>query len=466
MKKILLINPPYYEDIFITSKVQPAVTRGIIVLGLSAIAAPLRENGHSVKILDLNIELHPQEKLKTELLNYKPDFIGITFTTPLFDTIVRFTKQIKLLLPKTIVVLGGPHATALPIETLKNTGSDYVVIGEGDYTFLSLVKEVELSKINGIAYRDKNGDILLNPKTNFIQNLDSLPYPALDLYEIKKYKYPRITSRQNPVGSIETSRGCFAHCVFCNKNIFGYKFRYKNPKRVVDEMEYVLSLGFKEIHIVDDGFTTIIERSEEICNEIIKRKMKFPWYVRGGVRVDRVTLKLLGMMKRAGCYRIPFGIESGDKEVLHNIKKGITLTQSVNAVNWAKKVGMIVDGYFMLGLPGDTKDSIARTIEFACKLNIDFAKFAISVPLPGTELYNELVNSGKLKTNDWNKFNFSTPMKDVYEHNLDWDFIENQYNAAYKKFYFRPKYIWKKLIEGLIRGELLGYIEAFLKMKL
>ena len=179
-----------------------------------------------------------------------------------------------------------------------------------------IAKEGFSRSVPNIFYKDSGRVVSSLIQDNIISDLDSLPFPAYELFDIRKYHQPRISSRRSPLGYLETSRGCYGKCVFCNKNIHGYKIRMKSVLRVVDEMERMLKLGFGEIHIMDDIFTVDMNRAYAICEEIIRRGLKFPWYPRGGIRVDRVTGELLAMMKRAGCYRIPFGIESGSQEVL------------------------------------------------------------------------------------------------------------------------------------------------------
>lgn len=262
---------------------------------------------------------------------------------------------------------------------------------------------------------------------------------------------------------METSRGCYAHCTFCNKNIFGYKLRFKSPKRVVDEMEYILSLGFREIHIIDDVFTADMKRAAEICEEILRRRLDVPWYPRGGLRVDRVSLDLLRLMKKAGCYRVPFGIESGSQRVLDTVKKGETLEDARDAVSAAKKAGLEVECYFMIGLPGESPEDVEKSIEMAQSLEPDFVKFTITIPLPGTEYFEALKAQGRIKSIDWEKYTFSTAPKDIYEHDrMDWRTIEGFYVRAHRKFYFRPPYIMKRFLHGLRTGEIFSDIRFVL----
>jgi len=253
----------------------------------------------------------------------------------------------------------------------------------------------------------------------------NLPFAAIDLFESEKYIYPRESARANPVCLLETSRGCYARCVFCNKNIFGYKIRGKSSKRVVDEMEFILSHGFQEIHFADDLFTADMRHAELVCQEIIDRGLRFPWVPRSGIRVDRVSPQLLDLMHRAGCYHIPFGIESGNQEILDSIKKGITVDQIRKAVSMAKAAGMETTGYFMFGLPGETRDTVLQTIDFAVELTLDHIKFGVTIPLPGTSLFEQLYDQGRLCTFDWSRYTYSTPPWEIYNHpSLDRETLE------------------------------------------
>jgi len=276
---------------------------------------------------------------------------------------------------------------------------------------------------------------------------------------------PKIFARKSPLAFMETSRGCYSHCVYCNKNIHGYKLRQKSPRRVVDEMEYLLKLGFKEIHIIDDCFTADMKRAYEVCEEILRRGIKFPWYPRGGLRVDRVNRELLKIMKRAGCYRIPFGVESGSQRVIDVLKKNITIEQSANAVRLAKDVGFEVECYFMIGLPTETEEDILKSISFAKKIDPDYAKFAITLPFPGTEMFDGMLKSNRIKSFKWSEYNFASP-RNVYEHdNLSWDQIDYFYAKCHRDFYLRPEYIIKSIYRSIKNGQLISSLETFFKTK-
>jgi anaerobic magnesium-protoporphyrin IX monomethyl ester cyclase len=265
---------------------------------------------------------------------------------------------------------------------------------------------------------------------------------------------------------METSRGCPYGCVYCNKSVFGRTFRVKSASRVVDEMELMLKEGIKEIHLADDNFTRDMVRAEKICQEIIERGLRFPWATITGIRVDRVNQRLLKKMKAAGCYRVYFGIESGSQRILNNIQKGINLKQVRQAIKWSKKAGLETFGFFMIALPGEELNDIKKTIKLATSLDLDMAKMSVTIPLPATPLYNELEEQGKIKTKNWSEFNLYLPAPAIYDHpNLDWGTIDKYYALFYRRFYFNPRFIAKRLLFSLKNRTLISDLRAALKTK-
>jgi len=466
MPRIILVNPDYYEEIFSKSKVRSAISRGTTQLGLACIAAPLLNKGHTVKILDLNLTEDPEGFLKKSVLELRPHFVGITATTPLIMKAYKIAAMVKDIDEKILVIAGGPHASALADDVLKESRIDCVVSGEGDFALDSIVENGFCETVPNISYK-MNGQIIRSKVQNYYtQDLDNLPYPAYELFDIKRYSQPLISSRRAPLGYIETSRGCYARCVFCNKNIHGFRVRMKSPLRVVDEMARMLKLGFRELHIIDDIFTADMDRAYSICEEILKRGLKFPWYPRGGIRVEKVSLGLLKIMKRAGCYRIPFGIESGSQRVIDRINKKITIEQAEEAVKLSKKAGLETECYFMLGHQTETEEDIKKSIVFAIKLNPDYVKFAIAVPLPGTPMFDEMLARGQIKTKDWSKYNFSTSPRELYEHDtLSWKTIDRYSDISHRKFYFRPQYILRMVYKTVLNGTFFAHVKAFLKTR-
>ncbi|MBS3076207.1 radical SAM protein [Candidatus Pacearchaeota archaeon] len=441
MKKIILVNLPF-EKIYEKTSLK-GIAPSTPPLGLACIAGSLTEKKHQVKIFDFN--LYDEKKFSKLLEEFNPDYVGISFVTPLINEANRVAKIVKNFNEKIILVGGGPHCSSFPEKVLEETILDIVVIGEGDFVIQELVEGKKLNFIKGVGYRVKN-EIKINKRADFIKDLDELPFPAHFLYEIQKYKVPSAIAKNNPVAWLETSRGCVYGCIYCNKSCFGRTFRVKSPERVAQEFSKIEKMGFKEVHLTDDGFTTDMTRAKKICDLLIEKKNKLAWSTITGIRVDRVDFELLDKMKRAGCYRVYFGIESGNQQILNNIKKGITLEQVRNSVKLAKKAKLEVAGFFMIGLPGETKETMQQTIDFAKELNLDLAKISITIPLPATEMFNELDKKNLIKTHDWEKFKFYSTPSSIYNHeNLSWPLIEKYFRKFYRKVYLNPNFILKRL---------------------
>lgn len=442
--KILLLYPPW-RGIYEKAKVKAAVKEGYPPpLTLSTLAAPLLNSGFDVEILDMDIFNNPIEILTKKLQNFSPDVVGITCLTPSFNRVAEIAQIIKSIDKKIIIIGGGPHISSLPIDSLKNSLLDIAVIGEGDYTIVDVMSGDDLDKIEGICFK-KGDEIICNTNRKPIQNLDSLPYPAWNLFNLKNYKVSKLICKKSPVGSIETSRGCVFGCVYCNKSVFGRTFRFKSPERTVNEIEYMLNNGFKEIHVMDDGFTTNINRAKKICDLIKQRDLDFYWNLSNGIRVDRVDREFLEKAYDTGCYRITIGVESGDQNLLHRIGKGVTIEKTEEVFKMTRDIGIETLAYFMIALPGETEDSMRKTIDFAKKLEPTVAKVSVTLPLPGTPLFDEWDKLGYIKSKNWSLYNQHDPSK-VYNHpDLEWETIMDYYNNFYREFYLRGSYILRRL---------------------
>lgn len=464
-KKVLLIDPPGTSRIYSATKIRVA-TPNIPSISLATLAGALIKAGYKdVKILNLNLSKNPSAEIQKVISDYKPDFAGITFVTPLFYSACEICKKIKKVSPDTIVIGGGVHSTTLPEETLKNSQFNLVAIGEGEDTIVEIVKGKNWEDIDGIAYK-KDEKVIVNPRRPLIENLDDLPFPAWQLYDIPKYFLSYITCRKNPVGPIETSRGCPFNCCFCNKTVFQRRFRVKSAERVVDEMERMLKLGFKEIRIYDDNFSADMERAKSICDLIIERGLKFPWNISNGLRVDRIDQELLLKLKRAGCYRTSIGIESGNQNVLDEINKAITLEQVRNAVTLIKKAKIECMGFFILGLPGETEKTMQDTIDFAKELKLDFAKAGIVSPFPGTPLFEKWEKEGRILSHNWSDYIIHATKKLVYNHpNLSHETIWKYYKKFYRKLYYlNPYFILNRLFKGIKNGRIFKDIYYYFKI--
>jgi radical SAM superfamily enzyme YgiQ (UPF0313 family) len=423
-------------------------------------------NKYQVNVVDLDLLNDIYEPLFDEIKNFKPDVVASSAVTPNYFVVKDIMHRIKEKFPDIKTVVGGAHVTSLPEEASKESCFDIIALGEADTVIPELLSS-SLKDVPGIIYRDDStSETLQTAERKGISDINTLPYPAWHLFALQKYKNSRLSSRKNPTGLIETSRGCPFQCNFCNKLTFGREYRAKDYKRVVDEMEYMLKCGFKEIHIIDDSFTQSIDRAKEVCIEIMRRNLKFPWSLFSGVRVDTVDFEFFKLAKQAGCWQVAFGIESGDQEILDKINKKITVSQTERAVKLAKKAEINTFGFFMLGLSGESEESMRRTIEFAKKLPLDTAKFDICIPYPGTPYYRELKSEGRIRSEDWSRYNCHQVDKPLFNHpNLPWSTIRNYYKKAFREFYLRPTYIMRRFIRSVKMGDLIYDIYYFSKSK-
>ena len=439
--KVLLVKPNF-RDIYGEFK---SVATEYPPLGIMYLASYLERNGHEIKIVDMSAEKIDDEKLLKISEDFQPDMIGFTVTTPLSNRSHHLAALLKDSVKGVSIVFGGPHPTALPGEELKDKNLDFVIRREGEISFSFLVgnKCKNLGKILGLSYK-RNNITVHNPDQSFIKNLDMLPFPAHHLIDIKKYFF--VDARKYPLAPIITSRGCPFGCSYCNKNISGHLFRSRSAKNVVDEIELLIErYGVKEVHILDDAMTTIAPRMIEICDEIKNRGVNILFDAANGIRADCVTPELLKKMKDVGFYKIAFGIESGDEKVRKSINKNLNGEQIKQAVGWAKEVGLEVWGFFMIGLPFENRYSVEKTLKLAIDLDLDMAKFYVTTPMPGTELFEIWKKAGYITTFDWEKYNFYK--KPVYNlPNLSAEEILELQKYCFRKFYMRPKFIFKKIM--------------------
>lgn len=450
---LLFINPPSAFTSYSGTRVN-AVVQVYPILSYACLAAILREKGFKVSILDLGIENEPYKVLDRVLDERTPRIVGITSTTPLFFEAAHISKIIREKFGNQIkMVLGGPHPSALPEESLMTSEFDIVAVGEGDITIVEIAEGKKLSEIKGIYYREGKEIIFTSPRP-FIENLDSLPFPALDLFDSKRYK-SKLINRETRVTVFMTSRGCAFNCTFCGKDVFGRSLRFKSIRRVIDEIKYTLHLGYQELRITDDQFTTDMQRAKEICKAILKEKLRFTWNLAAGLRADCVDEEFLRLAKQAGLYQVSIGFESGDQKCLDSINKGITLEQSIRAMELVKKVGLESVGFFMFGLPVETEESMRRTIDFAIRLMPDLAKVTITMPMPDSALFKQYEKMGLIKSRDWSLYKLHGGGS-VYRHpNLSHETMNRYYHLFYFMFYLNPKWVCKRLIKSIKEKTLL-----------
>ncbi len=447
MLKVALINPAQ-----VTKYPQPP-------MGLALIAAVLERNGYPVTFLDANaLRLQPEALVP---MVSGADVVCLTAMTPTIGAAISIARCLKRANPDLTIILGGTHATLLPDETLTAAPEiDIIVSGEGEETIIELLPVLEnkqpLTDIPGIRYR-QDGKITSTADRTTTVTLDSLPFLAYHLLPVRRYKPHPPHGRALPFAAIITSRGCPYKCSYCSKPIFGNKFRGQSPDRVVEEVAYYKQrFGIKELAFYDDVFTLDKKRAYAIADSIMERGLKILWTCE--TRVNLVDKELLYHIKHAGCYSIAYGIESGSPELLDALDKDISQEQVEEAVRLSQEVGLQTTGYFMIGSPGESPETIRQTITFAKKLKLDFAQFSVTTPFPGTKLYNLYLDDRKGDNIPWESFVYAglgTDVTPVFESSLlSRDDIQYWARRAYREFYLRPSYPWQRIRHTTSIGDL------------
>ncbi len=482
-KKVVFITEPCMFRGYTGTRMN-AVTQVYPIQAYLWLSAWLKKLGLKTAVLDMGI-ITPQKawfKLVEFLLEEKPKYIGMTVTTPLFyDAKLIGIVAKEVLGPDVVIVHGGVHASALPEESLVESMCDIVVIGEGELTLGEVCEGRPWNEIRGIAYREDDGrrttltaqqiisrllkgeptynvqlgavigpgepKIVRNPSRPYMSNqeLDDLPFPDLDLYDIWKYKNPRIFSRAHPLIQYETSRGCPFRCNFCSAE---NAYRIISPDRVIETLKFFQKRGVRELRISDDQFLVNLKRGKIIIEKMIQSGLDFKVNLGNGVRADRCDEEFLRLAKRAGFYSIGAGFESGDQEALDSLGKSLDLEKSLRCAEMIKKIGIEVVGFFMIGAPADTIKSMQRTINFAKMLMPDLAKVTICIPFPDTELFRIYDRQGLILSRNWADYNIHRSVG-VYRHpnpDLTPEVLCYWYNKFYRDFYFNPRYmLWKSL---------------------
>lgn len=469
--KIILINPSFEEQYSVgSSRSIRYVLNEIPPLGLAYLAAVLEKHNFRVNIIDCTRGVSSHRAFD-QIISSKPQLVGITASTPTFESSRLIARRIKNILPDTVVVIGGAHVTAMPYETMQAGCFDVGVLQEGEVTFLELVKHIDVNGINnlnnikGLIFKHE-GKYVITPKREYILNLDEIPFPARHLLpSLNMYRPTPASYKRLPLGVIMTSRGCPHACTFCDRAVFGNVYRSRSAENVLAEVEELTrKYQAREIRFFDDCFTLDKQRTYKICAGLRKIKPKLPWTCL--TTVGSVDKDLLREMKSSGCWQVLFGLESADERMLKLLKKGATLKENINAVTWAKQAGLNVRADFIVGTPGETEESLKKTLDFAVSMKLDYAHFNKFVPYPGTGLYRKLRNEG-------HSFDFSlnssiTAHSDFMyiPETLTREYYMNFINYAHKEFYLRPGYIFHRLFSLRTRDELKGQIKGFLSIAL
>ena len=366
-------------------------------LGLAYLAAVLERAGHSVRVFDFGLSPHSElAEDVARVAEFAPELIGLTAMTNTWYSAVALADALKAALHCPIVI-GGPHATVFPERVAQEPAVDYVVVGEGEETLLELVGVLErsdfsptaeaLGAVRGLCFM-RGGALVKTAERPLIRDLDALPFPARHLFDL--WAYPLYTPDNQRMLTVLSSRGCPYNCSYCFKGIVGRTYRQRSPENIIAELRALIdSYGVRNFYFIDDLFTLDAKRLTAFCEAVIAQHLDIRWQCLA--RVDRVTAELLQLMYRAGCRQVHYGIESADQAILDRIGKRITPDMVRQVVGWTRAAHIRSKGYFMLGLPGDSEQTMAKTIDFAAELDLDEAMFSLTTPFPGTRLWDELV---------------------------------------------------------------------------
>lgn len=406
--KILLISSPQIESISATYP-----------LGLCYIAAVLKERNYDVEIFDYSKRPYSAKLFLQEVKKSNPDFIGFTVYSCFYNAIKEMIRILRNEFDMAKIIIGGPHVSALPAYSLEDMHADFAVVGEAELVMPEIIRRAgercaSFDDIKGLAYWSGNS-LKFNPGCNLVLDLDRLPFPDRDILPINSYNETigHIFIAKTPVAPILTSRGCPHHCIFCSTHVIhGRVFRRRSASNVVDEIEYLIrKYNVKEINFYDDTFSESPEHAIDICKEMTIRKLNISWRTAVGLRLSTINEELLGYFKASGCYQLSFGIESFSERLLSQIRKPISKFQIKEKIELIRRCGIETLGFFILGLPTDTEQSIWETINFARNSGLDFIIFTPLIPFPGSAIFEDIYNSKNKQLINWDHFNFNYGFK-------------------------------------------------------
>lgn len=398
MIKTILLSPP----LSLEQRMGMLSEGGAIMpgLGILYIAAYLRKEKLPVIILDAEGRGLDEEATVNHIVRHDPQVLGITATTVSIISAVIIARRVKAISPNIKIFLGGPHVTALPRETMESFPEiDGCIIGDGEISFSNIIRNIESGNdlsdgVSGLMWRESN-KISYKPKESHLEDLDSLPFPAWDLLDgfPEIYRPPFHSYRRLPVANIITTRGCPYACSFCDRSVFGKKLHSHSVEYVIAMIEYLTkNFGIREISIKDDMFIISKERVNEFCRQLNLKNLNIQWSC--NARVNFITNEMLQDMKKAGCWMVSYGIESGSPEILKKMMKGITKEQVLRALRLSRKNRIVSKGFFMIGIPGETEETMQGTLDFIKDLPLDELNINFFTPFPGSQLYQEVLEEG------------------------------------------------------------------------
>ena len=412
-------------------------------MGVLVLAAVARERGYRVQLIDAKQQGTSLEEVCHRIAGLRPDYLALSATTVSVGNAARIAQRVKAFVPDVITILGGAHVSAIPERTLEAFPSiDYGIVGEGEGPLLDLLDRLErgvgVDTVAGLVYR-REGRTHANPRAAYVEDLDALPLPAWDLladfphrFQPSLFSYPR-----TPVATVITSRGCPFSCSFCDRSTSGRKGRMHSAEYVVRLCRHLIGLGVRHIIFVDDLFTIRQQRVVDLCHAFLDNRFDFTWSCNSHPNLlDLDTLKL---MKRAGCWQIAYGIESGSQRVLNVVKREVQIPKMRETLRLTREAGIRTKGYLMLGHATEGLDSLAETAEFLKTVELDLCQITKFTPYPGTASYPTIRQFGTFHE-DWEQMN---AMNFVFIPNrLSEDALERYFDHCYRVFYSRPDVLW------------------------
>jgi anaerobic magnesium-protoporphyrin IX monomethyl ester cyclase len=391
--------------------------------------------------IDADAEEMDETIFLAKVFKFNPDFMVIEPTPPSINEELNVIGKIKQKLPSCKAILTGAFASAEATTLLQTFREiDIIISGEAEFTLVDLLKTENEKQTKGLWYRE-NENVMFTGERQFVDNLDLLPFPAHDLAPIRKYNSPLI--KNWPFTIMESSRGCPFSCTYCNSELMnGKKIRFRSPSSIIAEMKIIKGLGIKEIKFNDETFAVDKKRLKEIFKLMTANGLKFSWKCNS--RVDVLDEQTLKIMKKNGCHTIFFGIESGNTEILKYYKKGISKNTALQTFHACKKLGITTVAHFILGAPMESRKTVKESVDFAIKLDADYVAFNLLTPYPGTEAYQDLKKRGLIQTQDWAIFDQSKKSS-IKSYHLTTRQLEQEMKKAYKRYYFRPRYVLKRI---------------------
>ncbi|MCX5694131.1 MAG: radical SAM protein [Candidatus Omnitrophica bacterium] len=445
MSKIVFVNPP--TSLFQRYGYFAGMGNTLAPLGLLYLASVARVEKFDVAVAEASNSLSYEDSV-SEILGHHPDYVAITATTVSIFNAARLARMIKERAARITIIIGGAHLSATPEETMqKFPAFDFGIIGEGEETLIELLKRIEskgkLGEVPGITFRETN-KVILTPERPPIVDLDKLPFPAWDILpNFPRGYYPAISKFQKlPAAYILTSRGCPYNCIFCSSSVFKKTCRFFSHQYISEMIELLHHrYGIKEISFEDDTLFLSKERLIKICEFLLQKKLFLSWTCNS--RADLVSLDILKLMKRAGCWQIGFGIETGVQDILDFSRKGLGLGQIEKAVALTRQAGIFSKGFFILGFPKETKKTLRQTIDFAKRIKLNDITVSFMTQFPGSELYRIAKQYGQ-HTEDWQKMSMLNTV--FIPSGLQKKDLEKYFKLFLKEFYFRPKIILDYLL--------------------